>query len=102
MVSANARLPSPWQLLQFLKGCRRSQPQALGIQDMRRHNVLVRSLSAVEALGSRSDDLLGQNWDENRMSVVEIHTGMRHLQVSDGEFLRVGEENINPMTVMNS
>jgi len=38
---------------------------ALG-QDMRRHNVLVRSLSAVEALGSRSDDLLGQNWDDHR------------------------------------
>jgi len=33
---------------------------------MRRHNVLVRSLSAVEALGSRSDDLLGQNWDDHR------------------------------------
>jgi Ca2+-transporting ATPase len=71
---------------------------ALGIQDMRRHNVLVRSLSAVEALGSVQTICLDKTGTitENRMSVVEIHTGMRHLQVSDGEFLRVGEENINP------
>jgi len=70
---------------------------------MRRHNVLVRSLSAVEALGSRSDDLLGQNWDDHREpDSVEIHTGMRHLQVSDGDFSELEKRTSTPMTVMNS
>jgi len=45
---------------------------------MRRHNVLVRSLSAVEALGSRSDDLLGQNWDDHREPDVSRRDTYRH------------------------
>jgi Ca2+-transporting ATPase len=70
---------------------------ALGIQDMRRHNVLVRGLSAVEALGSVQTICLDKTGTitENKMSVVEVHTGIGHIQVNDGEFIQ-GNSNINP------
>ncbi len=70
---------------------------ALGIQDMRQHNVLVRGLSAVEALGSVQTICLDKTGTitENRMSVVELHTSSGHIRVADGEFLRAGES-INP------
>lgn len=70
---------------------------ALGIQDMRQHNVLIRSLSAVEALGSVQTICLDKTGTitENRMSVVEIHTDSRQIQVNDCQFL-AGAENINP------
>ncbi|WP_180974975.1 cation-translocating P-type ATPase [Fischerella thermalis] len=70
---------------------------ALGIQDMRQRNVLVRSLSAVEALGSVQTICLDKTGTitENRMSVVEVHTDSQQINVSDGEFIANGE-NINP------
>jgi Ca2+-transporting ATPase len=70
---------------------------ALGIQDMRKHKVLVRSLSAVEALGSVQTICMDKTGTitENRMSVVEIHSDSRYIQVWDGEFI-AGEEKINP------
>lgn len=70
---------------------------ALGIKDMRRHNVLVRSLTAVEALGSVQTICLDKTGTitENRMSVVEIHTDSKEIRVSDGEFTTNGG-NINP------
>ncbi|WP_414566720.1 MULTISPECIES: cation-translocating P-type ATPase [unclassified Anabaena] len=63
---------------------------ALGIQDMRQNNVLVRTLSAVEALGSVQTICLDKTGTitENKMSVVEIHTNTRQITVQ--------EENINP------
>ncbi|BAB74944.1 HAD-IC family P-type ATPase [Anabaena sp. FACHB-709] len=70
---------------------------ALGIRDMRRNKVLVRSLSAVEALGSVQTICLDKTGTitENKMSVVEIHTNTREIKVTDGEFI-AGGENINP------
>ncbi|XHR80446.1 MAG: cation-translocating P-type ATPase [Gloeotrichia echinulata GP01] len=72
---------------------------ALGIRDMRKNNVLVRSLNAVEALGSVQTICLDKTGTitENRMSVVEIHANSRYITVSDGEFIAQGE-NINPYT----
>ena len=70
---------------------------ALGIQDMRRHNVLVRSLSAVEALGSVQTICLDKTGTitENRMLVAEVHTDIS-LKLSDGEFLTVDGTQVNP------
>jgi P-type Ca2+ transporter type 2C len=63
---------------------------ALGIQDMRQHNVLVRSLSAVEALGSIQTICLDKTGTitENRMSVVELYTAIGEIKVTNGEFFK--------------
>ncbi len=70
---------------------------ALGIRDMRRHNVLIRSLNAVEALGSVQKICLDKTGTitENSMSVVEIHTDSRVIQINNDKFVN-GEKTINP------
>lgn len=73
---------------------------ALGIQDMGQHNVLIRSLNAVEALGSVQKICLDKTGTitENRMSVVELRTDTKLIQVTDGQ-LTVDREILNPYTV---
>jgi Ca2+-transporting ATPase len=72
---------------------------ALGIKRMRGMNVLIRHLDAVETLGSVETICLDKTGTitMNRMSVVQMHAGLRRLDVVDGKIMVEGKT-INPYT----
>jgi P-type Ca2+ transporter type 2C len=72
---------------------------ALGIRRMRDLKVLIRHLDAVETLGSVETLCLDKTGTitMNKMSVVQMHAGMRRLDVVDGRIMAEGKS-VNPYT----
>jgi Ca2+-transporting ATPase len=72
---------------------------ALGIRRMRQLNVLIRHLDAVETLGSVETICLDKTGTitMNRMSVVQVHAGMRRFEVTEDRLTSNGKT-VNPYT----
>jgi Ca2+-transporting ATPase len=72
---------------------------AVGVRYMRRRDVLVRKLDAVETLGAV--EVLGLDktgtLTESRMAAVAVHAGLKHLELSEGRLAEAGGR-VNPAT----
>jgi Ca2+-transporting ATPase len=66
---------------------------AMGIADMRRHNVAVRHLDAVETLGSVQVFCMDKTGTltMNRMAVVAVYSGEQNYLLANGQFMHDGE-----------
>lgn len=71
---------------------------AMGIRTMQREHVLIRRLSAVEALGCVQTICLDKTGTitENRMRVLKLFSGMKRIALANGLFL-ADEERLDPL-----
>jgi Ca2+-transporting ATPase len=72
---------------------------AMGIADMRKRNVAVRHLDAVETLGSVQVFCMDKTGTLtlNRMAVVQVYGGQQSFRISEGEF-RADAGSLDPLT----
>ena len=71
---------------------------ALGMQDMRKRQILIRGLEAVEALGSVQTICLDKTGTltENQMVVRQVRTGQGCFDVKAGQFTNENDETVAP------
>jgi Ca2+-transporting ATPase len=72
---------------------------AMGINDMRRRNVAVRHLDAIETLGSVQVFCMDKTGTltMNRMAVVAVHSGGERLKVSDHRLVDEDGHSVDPL-----
>jgi Ca2+-transporting ATPase len=73
---------------------------SLGIKNMRKHQVLIRQLQAVETLGAVQTVCLDKTGTitRNRMSVLSIFTGGKRIEVHSGGFL-INGHSVEPLQI---